>query len=54
MGRELGKVGPTGEMNGRLASPRAQKLALGEETPLLSVKLSVKPIFMRKNNKNSK
>jgi hypothetical protein len=54
MGRELGKVGPTGEMNGGLASPRAQKLALGEETPLLSVKLSVKPIFMRKINKNSK
>jgi hypothetical protein len=39
MGRELGKVGPTGEMNGRLASPRAQKLALGEETPLLSIEL---------------
>jgi hypothetical protein len=54
MGHELGKDGPAGEWNGGLASPRAQKLALGEETPLLSVKLSVKPIFIKKINKNSK
>jgi hypothetical protein len=48
MGRELGIDGPAGEWNGGLASPRAHQVALGEETPLLSVKLSAKPIFIKK------
>jgi hypothetical protein len=47
MGRELGIDGPAGEWNGGMASPRAHQLALGEETPLLSVKLSAKPIFIK-------
>jgi hypothetical protein len=58
MGRELGIDGPAGEWNGGLASPRAHQVALGEETPLLSVKLSAKPIFIKKKlcnaPKNSK
>jgi hypothetical protein len=48
MGRELGIDGLAGEWNGGLASPRAHQLALGEETLLLSVKLSAKPISSKK------
>jgi hypothetical protein len=58
MGRELRIDGLAGEWNGGLASPRAHQLALGEETPLLSVKLSAKPISSKKKlciaYKNSK
>jgi hypothetical protein len=49
MGRELRIDGLAGEWNGGLASPRAHQLALGEETPLLSVKLSAKPVSSKKS-----
>jgi hypothetical protein len=46
--RELGLMGRWGRGKGGLASPRAHQLALGEETSLLTVKFSAKPIFIKK------